>query len=170
MTAIIGGLHFAVSDDDLRRVSETNPGWQFERADDGALLVSPTSTPSGAKSGAAFVQLHAYAMTAGGKAYDAATGFKTPQGGVVSPNAAWLAAQRVALHQDDDGFWQVMPDIAVEVAGKTDTWPTVKRKIDKYVNDGAGYAVALNPSSREVYERGRPPAGFVLDATAIIDA
>ncbi len=170
MTAIISGPHFVVSDDDLRRISEANPGWQFERADDGALLVSPTSTPGGAKSGAAYVQLHAYATVAAGKAYDAATGFKTPQGGVVSPDAAWLAAERVAQHRDDDGFWQVMPDIVIEVASKTDAWPTVKRKIDKYLADGAGYAVALDPSTGEVYECGRPPAGFVLDARAIAEA
>ena len=48
MPAIIDGPA-VFSDDDLLRLSRTNPGWQFERSDDGALLVSPTSTPGGAK-------------------------------------------------------------------------------------------------------------------------
>jgi Uma2 family endonuclease len=49
------------SDYDLQLLASANPGWQFERSDDGALLVSPTATPGGAKSGEAFAQLYAYA-------------------------------------------------------------------------------------------------------------
>jgi Uma2 family endonuclease len=170
MTAIIAGPHVVVSDDDLRRLSETNPGFAFERGDDGALLVSPTSTPGGAKSGEALVQLHAYAKRAGGKAYDAATGFKTPRGGVVCPDASWVSAENVALHSADDGFWQVMPDVVIEVASKTDAWATLKRKIDKYVADGAGYGIAIDPQTREVYERGTCPAGLSVDVAAIAEA
>ena len=62
------------------RISSANPGWQIERADDGALLVSPTGTPGGAKSGEAFAQLYLFAKRAGGKTYDSNTGFKTPGG------------------------------------------------------------------------------------------
>jgi Uma2 family endonuclease len=170
MTAIIAGPHLVVSDDDLCRFAEMNPGWQFERADDGALLVSPTSTSGGAKSGEAFAQLHAYAKRAGGKAYDAATGFKTPRGGVVSPDASWIRAENVALHRDDDGFWQLMPDIVIEVASKTDAWPAVKCKLDKYLADGARYGMAIDPQTRETYSVGSCPNGLTLDVAAIIDA
>ena len=168
MPAIIKGP-VLFSDDDLQRLSATNPGWQFERSDDGALLVSPTATPGGAKSGEAFAQLYAFAKTAGGKAYDAQTGFKTPAGGVVSPDAAWVSSARVFAHENDDGYWQMMPDVAIEVASKTDEWPLVKLKIDKYVLDGAGYAIAIDPRTREIYERGTRPATLVLDTDAVID-
>jgi Uma2 family endonuclease len=170
MSAIIAGPHVVVSDEDLRRLGETNPGWAFERGDDGALFVSPTSTSGGAKSGEAFAQLHAYAKRAGGKAYDAATGFKTPGGGVVSPDASWVNADTVAVHREDDGFWQVMPDVVMEVASKTDAWPTLTRKIDKYIGDGARYAIAIDPQTREIYEVGSRPAGLTIDVAAIIDA
>jgi len=169
MPAIIDGPA-VFSDDDLLRLSRTNPGWQFERSDDGALLVSPTSTPGGAKSGEAFAQLYLYARQAGGKAYDAQTGFKTPRGGVVSPDASWISAERVAAHQADDGYWQMTPDVVIEVASRTDEWPNVKQKIDKYIDDGAAYALAINPGSRETYERGKLPPGLVLDTDAIVDA
>jgi Uma2 family endonuclease len=170
MTAIFAGPHVVVSDDDLRRLAETNPGWEFERGDDGALFVSPTSTPGGAKSGEAFAQLHAYAKRAGGKAYDAATGFKTPRGGVVSPDASWVNADTVALHRDDDGFWQVMPDVVIEVASKTDSWAALKRKIEKYVGDGARYGIAIDPQTREIYELGSRPAELTIDVAAIAGA
>jgi len=170
MSAIIAGPHIVVSDDDLRRIAETNPGWEFERGDDGALFVSPTSTPDGAKSGEAFAQLHAYAKRAGGRAYDAATGFKTPRGGVVSPDASWINADTVALHRNDDGFWQVMPDVVMEVASKTVSWSTLTRKIDKYIADGARYGIAIDPQTREIHQVGSRPADLAIDIAAIIEA
>ena len=36
-----------VSDEELRVLSERNPGWQFERLADGRLIVSPTGGQSG---------------------------------------------------------------------------------------------------------------------------
>jgi Uma2 family endonuclease len=170
MMAVVRGPNVEVSDDDLLRISEENPGWKIERADDGALLLSPTSTPGGAKSAEALGQLYMYAKRVGGKAYDAATGFKTPGGGVVSPDASWLSAEHVAAHHDDAGFWPTMPDIVIEIASPSDAWRAVTSKIDKYIIDGAGYAVAINPQTRDVYERGNRPAAFALDIPAIVDA
>jgi Uma2 family endonuclease len=118
MVAIIKTTGPSVSDLDLMRISSDNPGWQIERADDGALLVSPTSTPGGAKSAEALVQLALYAKRAGGKPFDSSTGFKTPGGGVVSPDASWVSAERAAQHAADDGYWATMPDIVIEVASK----------------------------------------------------
>jgi len=171
MTAIIGGAHVLISDDDLMRLSDENPGWQLERDDTGALLVTPpTSTQGGAKSGEAFKQLHDHAKRAGGKAFDAATGFKTPRGGIVSPDASWIGAERVAHFRDDTGFWQMMPDVVIEVASKSDRWSRITAKIDKYVADGAGYGIAINPETQETYQRGTPPPGLLLDIAAIIAA
>jgi Uma2 family endonuclease len=51
-----------------------------------------------------------------------------------------------------------MPDVVIEVASKTDSWFAIKSKIDKYADDGAGYALAVDPQTRETYERGQCPA------------
>jgi Uma2 family endonuclease len=64
-----------ITDADLLRMGADNPGYQFEREEDGSLIVSPTSTKCGAKSGEAFAQLYLYAKRVGGKAYDSSTGF-----------------------------------------------------------------------------------------------
>jgi hypothetical protein len=45
-----------VDDADLVRVSEENPGYQFEREENGTLTVCPNFTNSGAQSGKAFRQ------------------------------------------------------------------------------------------------------------------
>jgi hypothetical protein len=44
------------------------------------------------------------------------------------------------------------------------------RKLKRYIENGASYAVAVDPERRRVYERGTAPAGLVLDYEAIFDA
>jgi hypothetical protein len=46
-----------VTDDDLVRVSRENPGYPFEREEDGAIIVSPAHAKGGAKSLEAAAQL-----------------------------------------------------------------------------------------------------------------
>jgi len=170
MTAIISGARVAFTDDDLLRLSETNPGWKFERDDDGALLVSPTSSSGGAKSLEAAAQLRDYSKVAGGKAFDSSTGFKGPRGGVFSPDGSWISAERIERFKNKNGFWKVLPDVVIEVASESDSWPSLTRKIDIYIAGGAGYGLAIDPRTRETCERGRCPDGLVIDIDAIIDA
>ena len=160
------------TDDDLMRLSEAHPGWRFERDDDGATIVSPNSTEGGAQSGEAFGQLYLHARREGGRAYDSSTGFTMSTGAVRSPDAAWLSAERTAALARDarTGFWRVCPDVVIEVASPSDRWNDVTAKIDMYAREGAVYAVAFDPTTRAVYERGKPPAGLALDADAIFDA
>jgi len=160
-----------VSDDELQRLSELNPGWRFERDDAGATIVSPTFTLGGAQAGEAYYQLRRYADTvAGGKAFGSSTGFTMSTGAVRSPDASWLSPERLAAVSDQNGYWRVCPDIVIEVVSSTDTWADVCAKVDMYVREGARYAVAVDPRQRVTYERGEPPAQFMLDAEAIYDA
>jgi Uma2 family endonuclease len=49
--AILLDLLRPVTDEELRLLSERNPGYQFERTADGRLVVSPTGGKSGRRSG-----------------------------------------------------------------------------------------------------------------------
>ncbi len=167
---MIRGENLVFTDADLSAISEANPGWQCERSDSGALLISPTSTTGGRRSAKALVQLYLYAERFGGAYYDSSTGFATPAGGVVSPDASWVNAERVACMDASVTYQVMMPDIAIEVASESDAWPALLAKIDKYIADGARYAIAINPKNRTTYARGTPPSGFDLDVDAIIDA
>jgi Uma2 family endonuclease len=89
---------------------------------------------------------------------------------VVSPDASWIRSDRLEPFAADDGYWASIPDVVIEVASKTDAWSDVTAKIDKYSIDGALYAVAIDPETRELYAHGEPPAGLTLDFDAIIDA
>ena len=162
-----------VSDEELVRLSDRNPGWQFERDDDGATLVSPNSTEGSAQSGEAFGQLRDYVRSgAGGRAFESSAGFTLSTRAVRSPDASWISPERIAATPEEHrvGFWRVCPDVVIEVASPSDRWSYVCKKIDMYAREGARYAGAFNPATRDTYERGTPPAGLTLDVDAIFDA
>ena len=68
------------------------------------------------------------------------------------------------------GFWPLTPDVVIEVKSDTDAFPDVVAKIELYIERGSSYAAAIDPTTREVVERGTAPAGLLLDFDAIIDA
>ncbi len=94
-----------VSDLDLMRISRANPGYRFEREEDGTVIVSPTSTIGGAKSGEAF------AVGPGLRVY--------------CPDASWVSQPRIEAQvgtETEDGFWPISPDVAIEAKSRTDDW------------------------------------------------
>ncbi len=171
MSAIFTGLA-PVSDDDLVRLSHENPRYRFERDDNGTLRMSPTHSAGGAKSAEALLQLGDYMRSVGGKVYDSSTGFKMPRGGVRSPDASWLSAAHLAalIPEDRTGFWNVVPDVVIEVASESDEPGEAEAKIDMFCEHGSTYGAAVTPHTRKVYERGSPPPGLQLNFDAIIDA
>ncbi|GAC1301903.1 MAG: Uma2 family endonuclease [Vulcanimicrobiaceae bacterium] len=172
MAIALAGLP-RLSDDDLERISRLNPGWAFERDDDGVLLVSPTHTTGGPRNVAALAQLLAWSQRgAGGKVFDSSTGFTLPSGAVRSPDASWVSAERIAALSDRErrGFWPLCPDVVVEIASESDAWSELVAKIEMYARNGARYALAIDPQRRTTFAAGEPPAGLDFDIAAIVDA
>lgn len=95
-----------------------------------------------------------------------------PDGAVLSPDGSCIRQDRWdgLTPEQQDSYAPVCPDICIEIASKTDSWEKVRDKIDRYVAYGARYALAINPLTREIYERGSAVNGLELDTGAIIDA
>jgi len=168
---LVGFPH--VSDEELVRLGELNPGWSFERDDDGTTTMSPTNTAGGSRSAEALGQLRDWARSgAGGTVYDASTGFTMSTGAVRCPDASWISPERLAAlaPKARTGFWRICPDVVVEVASESDIWGDLTRKIDMYAREGARYAIAIDPISRRIYERGEAPPRLIFDVDAIANA
>jgi Uma2 family endonuclease len=161
------------TDEDLLRVSNDNPGYRFEREEDGTVVVSPTHTKGGAKSLEAAAQLRDYKKRFGGNAYDSNTGFAIGPGQAIrSPDASWVSQARIdALPPAEaEGFWPISPDVVIEVKSDTDSFAETIAKSKRFVDRGTRYAVAIDPATRQVVETGTAPDGLELDFDAIIDA
>ncbi len=161
------------TDEDLVRVARDNPGYRFERQEDGTVIVSPTYTSGGAKSGEAFGQLRDYAKRVGGKAFDSNTGFAIGPGqGVRSPDAAWVSQSRIddLTPEQRSKFWPISPNVAIEVRSESDDFRETVAKSALFVERGSSYAVAIDPATRQVVQFGIVPSDLTLDFDAIIDA
>jgi Uma2 family endonuclease len=173
MRAAIAGST-PIDDDFVFSLSRAIPDYAFERDAAGRLIVAPNHTDGGRKSGEAYYQLRRWAdaYRAGSQTFDASTGFRLPDSSLVSPDAAWLSTERISALPPSArvGYWQVAPEIAIEVASPSDTWRDVRAKIDAYHANGTVYAIAIDPATGEFYARGNPPAELILDIAAIANA
>ena len=125
-----------VNDDDLDRTSRENPGYRFEREEDGTVIVSPTHTKGGAKSLEASGQLRDYNKRVGGNAYDTQTGFAIGPGKrVYSPDASWVSRARIdALSEKDAaGFWPLSPNVVIELNSDSDIFTQTVTKIRLFI-------------------------------------
>jgi Uma2 family endonuclease len=152
-----------VTDEELRLLSERNPGYQFERTADGRVVVSPTGGKRGRRSAEVLRQLGDWnRRTELGVVFDSSTGFHLPDGSLLCPDASWMAQERwEALSPDEqEGFAPLCPDAVFEVRSPSQTVQELREKMRAYLRNGARIGVLIDPYARtvEVYRPGQEPA------------
>ena len=143
----------------FERVCQANPEAVLELAADGALIVmTPTGGETGSRNSRLLIQL-GIALSRSKlslRIFDSSTGFRLPDGSVLSPDAALLLEERwLALTpQQRRGFPPLCPDLVVELASASDEGPrgvsALRRKMDLYQANGARLGWLLLPQERAV--------------------
>jgi Uma2 family endonuclease len=151
-----------VTDEELRLLSERNPGYQFERSADGRLVVSPTGMEGGRRSGEVIGQLRDWNRRAGlGVVFDSSTGFHLPDGSLLSPDASWIRRERWERlsPEEREGFGSFCPDAVFEIRSSSQTPQELREKMQTYLRNGARIGVLIDPYTRtvEVYRPGQKP-------------
>ncbi|WP_337845662.1 Uma2 family endonuclease [Thermus sp.] len=155
-------LSHPVTEEELRRLSELNPGYQLERTAEGRLWVSPTGGQSGRRSLLLAYQLARWNEETGlGVVFDASTGFRMPDGSILSPDAAWLALKRWEglSEAEKEGFPPLAPDAAFEVRSPSQSPEELRTKMGLYLRNGVRLGVLVDPYARtvEVFRPGQEP-------------
>jgi Uma2 family endonuclease len=150
-----------VTDEELRELSERNPGYQFERTADGRLLVTPTGLASGRRSLKVAYQLERWnERTRLGVVFDSSTGFRLPDGSLLSPDASWVRRERweALSPQQREGFGPFCPDAVFEVRSASQSLEELREKMKTYLANGARLGVLIDPYRRavEIYRPGAP--------------
>ena len=145
----------AISDDELMRMSSANPELRFERNADGTLVTMP---PTGGISGNRELKAGAYLLAWVeshdlGEAFSSNTGFRLANSAVRSPDAAFVAKDRLPPEWDqgEDRFLDLAPDLAIEIRSKTDSLSQLQAKMQEYIANGARLGWLIDPQNQQAF-------------------
>ncbi|MCS5699581.1 Uma2 family endonuclease [Cyanobium sp. FGCU-52] len=136
-----------------------NPEAVLELAADGSLiLMTPTGSETGGRNSALNALLWQAVRSSGLplKLFDSSTGFRLPDGAVLSPDASLVALERwqVLRAEERRGFAPLCPDLVVELVSPGDEGPrgltALRRKMAAYQRNGARLGWLLIPQERAV--------------------
>ena len=143
----------------FERVCQANPEAVLELTAEGHLIVmTPTGGETGSRNSRLLIQL-GMALTRGQpslRIFDSSTGFRLPDGSVLSPDAALVLDERwqTLSPQQRRSFPPLCPDLVIELASPSDEGPrgitALRHKMDRYQANGARLGWLLLPQERAV--------------------
>ena len=130
----------------------------LELAADGRVLaMTPTGSETGGRNSELAFQLQRFARSGSiWKAFDSSTGFRLPDGSVLSPDASLVQINRwqALTPEQRRGFAPLCPDLVVELASPSDEVPrgltALRRKMAAYQANGARLGWLLIPHQQAV--------------------
>ena len=130
----------------------------LELAADGRVIaMTPTGSETGARNSELLFQLKLYSNRVGGwKVFDSSSGFRLPDGSVVSPDASLVVLDRwqALSTAERRSFAPLCPDLVVELANPSDEGPrgvsALRQKMAAYQSNGARLGWLLLPYQQAV--------------------
>jgi Uma2 family endonuclease len=130
----------------------------LELAADGRVIaMTPTGSETGARNSELLFQLKLYTNRVGGwKVFDSSSGFRLPDGSVVSPDASLVVLDRwqALSTAERRSFAPLCPDLVVELASPSDEGPrgvsALREKMASYQANGARLGWLLLPHQQAV--------------------
>ncbi|MDA1205264.1 MAG: Uma2 family endonuclease [Cyanobacteria bacterium] len=147
-----------LSPEQFAAVCAANPEAVLELDAAGHLIhMTPTGGETGARSSRLLMRLLAWADQIGGwQLFDSSTGFRLPDGSVLSPDASLVRLERwqALTPEQRRSFPPLCPDVVVELASPSDQGPravtALRQKMAAYQANGAQLGWLLIPEERAV--------------------
>ena len=179
-----------MTDEEFTNFCLEYPDHFVEMSADGEIVIMPPNyTLTGLQSQMINVQLVNWAMQDGtGFATEGTAAFRLLSGARRSPDAAWTRKDRIlALTPlSRKTFWHLCPDFVIELRSHADRLPTLRKKMQEWMENGAQLAWLIDPDRRavEIYRTGNdllilenpesvagesPIGGFVLQMKRVWD-
>jgi Uma2 family endonuclease len=137
---------------------QANPNAVLELDASGRLIhMTPTGSETGARNSRLVMRLLLWADQQGGwRVFDSSSGFRLPDGSVLSPDASLVQHERwqALTPEQRRGFAPLCPDLVVELASPSDEGPrgltALRRKMNAYQANGAQLGWLLIPDQQAV--------------------
>ena len=162
-------------------VCQANPDAVLELDASGHVIqMTPTGSETGARNSTLLILL-GLAIRASGlplKVFDSSSGFRLPDGSVLSPDASLVRQERweILTPEERRGFAPLCPDLVVELASPNDRGPrgltALRRKMAAYQANGAqlGWLLIPEQQSVEVWPASGGGDPQRIEAAASLDA
>jgi len=149
-----------------------NPELNVERTPEGEIVIVP---PAGGESDfrnvSVIIALGRWARLVGrGKAFGSSVQFMLPDGSGLSPDAAWVSNERLAVlsKQERRQFPRLVPEFVVEVIPPGDRLPAAQKKMRLWAANEVELGWLIDGDNRRVYVyRGSAEPRLVSDADSI---
>jgi Uma2 family endonuclease len=159
---------FELNDDSFYDLCRNNPDLKFERTADGELIImSPVGGEGGKREADLITDLTIWnRQTNLGVVFSSSAGFKLPNGGDRSPDAAWVKQERwdTLTPAQRRRFPPIAPDFLIELRSESDELAPLRNKMQEYMDNGVQLGWLINPQDQqvEVYRQGQ--AVEILDS------
>jgi len=149
------GLELRLTREQYRVFCSANPDLRIERLASGSVIIKPPArSRTGVQNASLTAQLARWSeMDGQGVAFDSSTGFHLPNGANRAPDAAWVLKARIkALSEEERAeYFPLSPDFVIELRSKSDRLPTLKDKMQEYMDNGTRLGWLIDPLTRNVY-------------------
>lgn len=142
------------ADDYFEAVCAANPDLRIERLSSGEIVIMPPrGFETGYKNNEISRQLGDWARRDGrGLAADSSTEYALPNSARRSPDASWVAKDRLALlsREQKRGFLPLCPDFVIELRSPSDSIRELRTKMCEWIEQGAQLGWLIDPETRTV--------------------
>ena len=154
MTALTLNLEPVINltHEQFRELCQENRDIRLELTAKGELIVMPpTGWESGRRNSSLNAQLWNWnERTRLGLSFDSSTGFILPNSAIRSPDAAWVALERLTANPNPEGFLPLAPDFVIELRSASDRLKPLQDKMQEYMDNGVHLGWLINPQERVV--------------------
>jgi Uma2 family endonuclease len=139
----------AITFHDVERLQTLYPNHKIELKEGKLIIMSPSDSVSG-EIGVQFstllnlwVREHRL-----GRVFDASTGFRLPNGDLLSPDVSFVSKER--LKHNPRTYPTVVPELVVEIKSSHDRVHTLEEKIALFLSQGVKVGLLIDPDTQTV--------------------
>ena len=139
----------SISLDDIEKLQVLYPDYQIELREGKIIIMSPSDSVSG-EIGARFSTLlgtWVYNHNLG-RILDSSTGFRMPNGDLLSPDVSFVSRER--LKQNPRTYLFVVPQLIVEIKSSRDRIRELEEKIALFLSQGVQVGILIDPDTHTV--------------------
>jgi len=134
---------------DVERLQALYPNHQIELREGNIVIMSPSDSVSGEVGVQFSTLLNMWVRKHNlGRVFDASTGFRLPNGDLLSPDVSFVSRER--LKQNPRTYLSVVPELIVEIKSSRDRLRTLEEKITLFLSQGVQVGLLIDPDTQTV--------------------